>query len=255
MFTLELYKSTMTANTLTQVDSVYSGVVPTANSGFQVPTLNYLMGVFGVGGHLHRLQQQAPSFRPYPYPDWMPVNVGSAIESPVKGVFMPTNPIPLNYTEEVDSFAYSTSAETVYTMVIFSSGPVVQSPPGKTITVHGTSSTTLTAGGWTTVPITLDQALPAGVYNLIGARAYSATALAFKIIPAMGTLWQPGSSAVQTYDALDAPGSRYGGWGTWLSFQQNVLPSFNYFATSADTAEEVWLDLQYAGTAPVAQSS
>ena len=123
------------------------------------------------------------------------------------------------------------------------------------ITVHGTSSTTLTAGGWTSVPITLDQALPAGVYNLIGARAYSATALFFKVIPAMGPIWQPGSTAVQAYDGLDAPGSRMGGFGVWLSFQQNVLPSFNYFATSADTAEEVWLDLQYAGAAPGGQAS
>lgn len=255
MFTLEVYKSTMTANTLTQVTSVYSGVTPTLNSGFQVPTLNNIMGIAGVGGHLHRLQSQAPSLRPFPYPDFMPVNVGSAIESPVKGVFIPANPIRVNYTEELDSYAYSTSAETVYTMVQFCDGPVVQSPPGRVITVHGTSSTTLTAGAFTTVAVTLDQALPAGVYNLIGARAYSATCLFFRVVPAMGTLWQPGSTGVQSYDALDAPGARYGGFGTWLTFQQNVLPSFNFFATSADSAEEVWLDLQYAGTGPAPQSS
>jgi hypothetical protein len=255
MFTLELYKSTMTASTLTQVTSVYSGVVPTLNSGFQVPSLQYLMGVAGVGGHLHRLQSQAPSLRPFPYPDWMPVNVGTAIESPVKGVFIPHNPIKLNYTEELDSYAYSTSAETVYTMVQFCDGPVTQAPAQRMITVHGTASTTLTAGGWTTVPITLDSALPAGVYNLVGARAYSATCLFFKVIPAMGSLFQPGSTGVQTYDALDAPGARYGGFGTWLTFQQNVLPSFNFFATSADTAEEVWLDLTFAGGSPVQQAS
>ncbi len=159
MFTLEIYKSTMTANTLTQVTSVYSGVVPTLNSGFQVPTLHYLMGVMGVGGHLHRLQSQAPSLRPFPYPDFMPVNVGTAVESPVKGVFMPKAPISLNYTEELDSYAYSTSAETVYTAVQLSDGPAVSTPPQRVITVHGTATTTLTAGGWTTVPIPLSTKL------------------------------------------------------------------------------------------------
>ena len=255
MFTLELFKSTSTLNTLTQITSVYSGVVPTLNNGFQVPTLHYLMGIVGVSGHLHRVQTQAPSLRPFPYPDFMPVNVGTAIESPVKGAFMPTSPISLNYTEELDAYVYAASGETCYVGVQLSDGPIVTTQPGRVITVHGTASTTLTAGGWTTVPITLDQALPAGVYNLIGARAYSATCLFFKVIPAMGSLWQPGSTGVQSYDALDAPGARYGGYGTWLTFQQNVLPSFNFFATSADTAEEVWLDLVFTGGSPVNQAS
>lgn len=168
---------------------------------------------------------------------------------------MPSNPISLNYTEELDAYVYATSGETGYVGVMLSDGPVVPTTGQRMITVHGTSSTTLTAGGWTSVPITLDQSLPAGVYNLIGARAYSATALFFKVMPAMGPIWQPGCTAVQAYDGLDAPGSRYGGFGTWLTFQQNVLPSFNYFAASADTAEEVWLDLVFTGGSPVNQAS
>lgn len=255
MFTLEVYESSVTASALNQVSSVYSGVVPTLNSGFQTPTLHYLMGVAGVGAHTHRFQVQAPSLRPMPYPDLVPVNVGTAVESPVKGFFAPSNPIPLNYTEEVDMFAYTGTTETTSACIIFSDGPVIPSPNVRTITVHGTSSTTLVVSGWTACAVTLDQSLPAGVYNLVGARAYSAHGLYFKVIPAMGPLWTPGSTMVQTYDALDAPGSRFGGFGTWLTFQQNVLPSVSCYSYVADTAEEVWFDLQYAGTGPVPQSS
>jgi hypothetical protein len=255
MFTLEVYQSSVTSGAVNQVTSVYSGVVPTLNSGFQCPTLHYLMGVAGVGAHTHRFQAQAPSLRPFPYPDFMPVNVGTAIESPVKGVFMPSNPIPLNYTEEVDMFAYTGTTETTSAAIIFSDGPVVQAANQRTFTVHATSSTTLVVSGWTSCALTLDQALPAEVYSLVGARAYSAHALYFKVIPAMGPLWTPGSTAVQTYDALDAPGARYGGWGTWLTFQQNVLPSVSFYSFTADTAEEVWFDLQYAGAGLGQQSS
>jgi hypothetical protein len=255
MFTLEVYQSSVTASALNQVTSVNSGVVPTLKSGFQCPTLHYLMGVAGVGAHSHRFQTQAPSLRPFPYPDFMPVNVGTAIESRVKGVFMSQSPIPLNYTEEVDMYAYTGTTETTSACILFSDGPVVLAPNQSTITVHATSSTTLVVSGWTSCALTLDQALPAGVYNLVGARAYSAHALYFKVLPAMGPLWTPGSTAVQTYDALDAPGSRYGGWGTWFSFQQNVLPSVSFYSFTADTAEEVWCDLQYAGGSPVPQSS
>jgi hypothetical protein len=255
MFTLELFKSTTTANTLTQITSVYSGVVPTLNSGFQVPTLHYLMGAVAVSTHATRLQFQAPSLRPFPYADFVPVNRGSLFESPVRGVFMEASPTSLNYTEELDAYVNATSGETAYVGVMLSDGPVVRAAPSRMMTVHATSSTTLTAGAWTTVALTLDQSLPAGVYNCIGARFYSATCLFGKLIPAMGPLWQPGTTGVQAYDGLDAPGARYGGFGTWLTFQQNVLPSANFFATSADTAEEVWLDLVFTGGSPVQQAS
>jgi hypothetical protein len=152
-------------------------------------------------------------------------------------------------------FAYTGTTETTSAAIIFCDGPVVQAANQRTFTVHGSSSTTLVVSGWTSCAITLDQALPAGVYNLVGARAYSAHALYFKVIPAMGPLWTPGSTAVQTYDALDAPGARYGGWGTWLTFQQNVLPSVSVLGYIADTAEEVWMDLQYAGAGLGQQAS
>jgi hypothetical protein len=98
-----------------------------------------------------------------------------------------------------------------------------------------------------------DQALPAGYYALIGARAFSASALFFRMFPAMAPLWRPGGVAVQAYDQLDPVNQRFipnmsdmsQGWGVWLSFYQNVPPQCEFFATAADTAEEGWFDLLY----------
>jgi hypothetical protein len=248
LFTLELYTSSVTAGSLLQVTSLYSGVTPTLNSGFQVPQLSNLGGVYTCALTNKRAQMQSPSMRTQPYPDFAPVNIGAGLfESPVRGVDLMRYPLPLSYTEELDMFAWVTTTHIVYGAILLTDGPVPQTSPQAMRTVHATGATTLSAGAWTTVPLTLDQALPAGVYNLMGAKVVSATGVVFKFIPAMGPLWQPGGIANQVFDGMTPDGQRYGGWGTWLTFQQNVLPSLNLFATAADTAQDAWLDLVKVG--------
>lgn len=248
MFTTELYTSSVASGALNQITSKYSGITPTLNSGFQVPQLNNLAAVALVGATARRAQIQAPSLRPRPYPDFVPVNVGAGLfESPVRFADLFANPMPLAYTEEVDMFAVVGTTNTQYGAIWLSDGPVQPVPFSGGFTAHCTSSTTLTAGAFTTVALTFDQALPAGIYSLVGARVYSATAVIFKMIPAMGPLWQPGGIGVQAYDGLTPDRQRYGGWGEWLRFQQNVPPSVNLFATAADTAQEAWLDLIKVG--------
>jgi|SRR5580658_716712 hypothetical protein len=276
MFHLELFQSSIAtgANTFAQVTyNTTDNVLPKLNNGIQVsPALPYLLAVAGVGAHMVHVRAQAPSMLPYPYPALSPNNRGSAFESPPRIWDFSQAPIPLRPTEELDIYATqnSGSSETEYVGVIFSDGTLTPLPtavnppgiitnpygPGRFFSVHWTASTTLTAGAWTQVQPTFDQALPAGYYGMIGARTYSATALFFRMFPAMAPLWRPGGVAVQAYDQLD-PVNQRGfqqgyptkmGWGMWLSFYQNVPPQVEIWATSADTAEEGWMDLVYLGT-------
>jgi hypothetical protein len=129
--------------------------------------------------------------------------------------------------------------------------------PGRFFTAHWTAAATLTAGAWTRIQPTFDQALPAGYYALLGARVFSASALFFRLYPSMGPIWRPGGVAVQSYDQLDPANQRFLpmsvgtslGWGVWLSFFQNVPPAVEVFATAADTSEEGFFDLIYVSTA------
>lgn len=249
---LELYSSSVAQGSLLQATALATGaVIPTLNSGFQVPSLNYLGAAFGVSAHLQRIQMQARSMLPNPYPDMVPVNRGTAFESPVRGVFQYHNPKALRPTEELDAFIAQNSvgAETVYVGASFCDGPISPMPWQGGFTVHGTASSTLTAGAWSTnVSITLDTNLPAGMYQLVGLRVFSATCLFARVFPRTGGQQaRPGTTGVQAYDALDAPHARYGASGVWHTFPQNVLPGVDIFATSADTAEEFWLDLIPAG--------
>ena len=276
MFHLELFSSSDTssgANTFVQLTYFTpDNILPKLVSGVQVsPDLPFLHSVFGVGTSLVHIRAQAPSMLPFPYTAMSPNNRGSAFESPPRVWDFSKNPLGLRVTEEFDIFVSQNSggSETEYVAVQFCDGPgtplgVTVNPPilsqsamtpGRLFTVHWVASTTLTAGKFSQVQPAFDQALPAGQYALVGARAFSATGLFFRLFPAMGAKWRPGGVCVQAYDQMDAFNQRYmpsygaagGGWGVWLTFFQNVPPQVEFFATSGDTAEEGWFDLVYMG--------
>ena len=264
---MEAFRSSIAtgANTFGQVTYISAGALlaPLVN-GVQVSVaLSKVHSIFGVGAHLDHIRPQAASFLPLPYPTLGPNNRSAAVESPPRFHDFSVQPIPLRPTEEFDIFATQDSGagENEAVFVQFTDGNNEQPPSlvnipgingnGRYFTAHGTGSTTLTANAWTQCTVSLDQALPAGYYAMIGARAFSAGALAFRIQPQIEPLWRPGGVAVQAYDQMDPPGQRafpitdrhYGGWGVWVKFFQNVVPYVQMWSTSADTAEEFWFDL------------
>lgn len=276
MFHSELFSSSIAtsgAGTFQQLTYVSSdAVLSKQNNGIQVSIeLPNIMFAAGIGTHLANIRLQANSMLPLPYISLAPNNRGGTTESPPRVWDFSRSMIPLIPTEEMDVFVTQNSggAETEYVLVTFSDGkmapvPIAVNPPrtmnlipptGRYISARWTASTTLTAGGWTQVQPTFDQALLAGYYALVGARTMSATALFFRMFPQVSPLWRPGGIAVQSYDQLDPPNQRFMqqgyptamGWGTWLTFYQNTPPSVEIFATSADTAEEGEFDLIYLG--------
>lgn len=275
MFHSELFSSSIVqgANTFAQVTYFTpDNILPKLVNGVQVsPDLPFLGCVVGMGANLVHVRAQANSMLPFPYPALSPNNRGGAAESPVRFWDFMQRPLPLKPTEELDIFATQNSAggQTQYVLVTFSDGTIVAPPvpinppgikdnpatPGRLFTAHWTATATLSAGNWTQVQPAFDQPLYAGFYALMGARAFSATGLFFRMFPAMGPKWRPGGTCVQAYDSLDPVNQRfwnpytstYNGWGVWLSFFQNVPPQVEFFATAADTAEEGWFDLLYLG--------
>lgn len=268
MFHMEAFRSSLASgvtDVFQQVTYISAGaVLAPAVNGVQVSAfLSKLHSLFGVGAHLENIRPQAPSFLPLPYPAYAPNNIGTATESPPRFWDFSRAPKALRPTEEFDIFASQTSggAENEAVFVNFTDGMVAPAPAvspgpqlngnGQLFTVHATGSTTLTANAWTQVTLTLDQALPAGFYSLVGARAMSAHALAFRVRPIVEPLWRPGGVAVQTADQLDPPGQRFlnpntgkmSHWGEWLRFFQNTVPYIDFWATAGDTVEDVFLDL------------
>lgn len=278
MFHSELYSSSIAsgANTFAQVTGIFaSAILAAQNNGFTVVhELPFLSQVMGVGAHLVHVRPQSNSMLPAPYTAISPNNRGTAFESPPRYFDLSRNPMPLRPAEEIDCFATQNAGagETQYILFNFSDG--IQQPvayglntggvagastltPGRAFTVHATGTTTLSAGAWTQVSLTFDQALPAGTYAVIGMRAFSATALFARLAPVTGIKYRPGAIAVQAYDQMDcpfqrmivAPGIAIAPMGEWIRFYQNVPPKIDFFATAGDNAEEVWLDLVFISAA------
>jgi len=268
MFHMEAFRSSLASgvtDVFQQVTyiSANARLAPLVN-GVQVSQyLSKLHSLFGVGAHLENIRPQAASFLPLPYPTLGPNNIGTAAESPPRFWDFSRAPKALRPTEEFDIFASQTSggAENEAVFVNFTDGMVEPAPAvspgpqvngnGQFFVAHATATATLTANAWTQVTPALDQSLPAGLYALVGARAVSAHALAFRIRPIVEPLWQPGGVACQTADQLDPPGQRFlnpntgkmSHWGVWVKFFQNTVPFVEFWATAGDTVEDMFFDL------------
>lgn len=277
MFHSELFTASIAtgANTFAQINYYTTdNVLAPLNLGMQIsPTLPNLMFVADVGVNAVHVRAQTPSMLPFPYPALSPNNRGGAAESPPRIHDFSATPLPMKPTDELDVFGTQNAAgaQVQYVLVQFCDGPpqplpvpilppsLTQNPmtPGRFFSVHWTAAKTLNAGTWTQVQPIFDQALPAGYYAMLGARTFSASAIFFRMFPAMQPLWRPGGVAVQAYDSLDPVNQRFiptyapsvRGWGVWLYFFQNVPPQVEVFATAADTAEEGWFDLVYVSNA------
>jgi hypothetical protein len=268
MWHMEAYRSSLSSgvtNTFQQVTAITAGaVLAPSGSGFQVATqLPFLHSLFGVGAHIENIQPQAASFQPLPYPTFQANNVGTAANNPPAFWDLSANPKALRPTEFINMYAsqINAGAENEAVFVNFTDNnplpaPAVASGPsingnGQFTIAHGTGTTTLTANAWTQVTITLDTALPAGYYALVGCRAVSAGCLAFRIRPIVEPLWRPGGVGTQAATDQDPPNQRFfnpltgriSPWGVWVYFFQNTFPYVEFWSTSADTVENVYFDL------------
>lgn len=248
---LEIYSSVVASTaTLAQLTAIKSNIYPTTNNGFLVQQLNKIGAAAIVGTGAIRGQLQSASLRTQPFIDLVPVNRGTVFESPVRFTDFMQAPLQVRSNEELDLFAsISASGSTCTGLVFFVDGPVRPASSTNAITVHATATTTLTAGAWSAASFSLDTSLDPGTYSIIGMRCYSATGIAARLIPNSGSqTYRPGVPMVQAYDGYDFRYARYGAMGQFITFATTALPQVEIFANSADTAEELWLDLTQVST-------
>lgn len=158
------------------------------------------------------------------------------------------NPLALT-PQEVLNFEINSNpaaAQIQWCVVWLSDGPLVP-VTGKIFTVIATGATALipiaaTATGWTNVPITLDEDLPRGRYQLVGMRARSAGAVAARIV-FVGGRWRPGVLGVDAQGDLDHWRLRGGNAGAYGEFEDVDTPSVDMIAVSADAAQDFAFDL------------
>jgi hypothetical protein len=249
MFTLIAWSGSVpTGSVLRYVPAVADQHIRVEGNNIVVPAgMNHLLGAFALSANLAQVQIESPALRRTLLYDVIPLNVGVEPLSPVPFMSLFYNPIPLDEFEPLRALAYhsGTTAEQVTVFVWLGDG--AQSPvSGEIYTVMATSNTTLTPYAWTNGALTFTQTLPAGTYQVVGFRAQSAGLLAARLVFVGGT-WRPGVIGCDAISDIGPEIFRRGGVGIFGEFRHDQPPTVDFFSSSADTSETVWLDLIKTG--------
>ena len=107
---------------------------------------------------------------------------------------------------------------------------------GRSSGLIGDSTTAVTAGAWSAIPITLATSLIVGNYSLVGLTAYSATGLAARVIPTQGSNFRPGGNMGVANSDMMLTGQADGGWGVWTTFNSLTPPQLELFCIANDAS-------------------
>lgn len=191
-----------------------------------------------------RAQIQSPSLRATLNVDIAPIANGLVFGSLPPMIRAWDTPYPLAETEPLDVFVQNGAIVMNRAFVELCDGP--QKPTsGKIYTVRATLGITLATATWSNGALTLAQTLPAGVYQLVGCRVWSANSVAFRIF-FVGSAFRPGGLCGNAEANLEWREYRNGGLGVWDQFNNIVPPSFDVMGIT-DTAEVVYMDLIKVG--------
>jgi hypothetical protein len=247
--TTAFYESVDQAGAYAAMAAPNDQALSVATPRIQVPTLNKVICVAaGLENTVApRGRLVTPSLRTKTLFQVSPMSVAGAAAvvptSPHAVVDLRDTPLELVTSEQMtfEALANPAAAQIQWCGVWFGDGPVAE-VKGSIFTTRATGTATLAAGVWTTVPLTFDENLPRGRYQIVGMKALSATVkLARLLVP--GQMWRPGVLGTVTVDIIEWPGFRYGGLGVFGEFEDVDTLQAEFLAGAGDTTQIVYLDL------------
>jgi hypothetical protein len=204
----------------------------------------YVLWAYVQGNSLIRARIDAPSLRAFTPPRLPLFRRGTAPgDKPPLNDFAHLGLI-LRGAEEIavqTTNNLATGSETHYAVLCVGTS-VSPSSRGPDFWVRATGSTTLVAGQWTNVPLTLESQLPAGNYRIVRLIARSANGVAARVITP-GSIWRPGVVCINSEGQVPARHFLEGRYGDFGTFSTVALPSVEFLASAADTTQEVYFGL------------
>lgn len=202
-----------------------------------------LVGFYANGVNITRAQLVSPSLRRFLNFESQPVDVNATPLAPFRFTDLRLDPILLDGEEALNALTSESGAgATRMNAFAWLSDGIIEPVDGDIRSVRVTSAQTLTAFQWTNAALTFDQQLPAGEYQVVGARFQSAGLLAYRLV-LPGHAWRPGGIGVTTDAGAEGTTFRVGNFGAWGSFRHNTPPTVDFCSVSADTSQIGTLDL------------
>lgn len=248
MFTLHTFGgSVATSTALTNVPAAADPIASVSGNFLYVPTLANLVGVFGIGATLKRVQLQSPSIMQFAPYDVSPVDVATDPSSPLPIELMTASPVKLVTNEPLQALITNGATEDDVVAVILSDGPIAP-VQGDVIRVRATATTPSTGYEWVNATISLVNQLAEGTYNLVGVRVEDAHGILFRMVfPNSPSSNRPGAIVAGGVSSLSSPLFRDGGLGVWGSFSNRVLPTIDFFNDGTTGTATIILDVVKTG--------
>jgi len=240
------WSATGVANTDVDMTPVTDGLMVIQNGHFLPQNDMFILaaGVFGLTQTSARLV--SPTLRQITTPFIRPLDNAANPGNLAGYARYNLNPFRIKGLEELSLVMKNTSTAVVKAAAALSKTPMLPAAQGNIFTMQGTGTTTLTALGWTSVAITWQDSLPAGVYQCVGLAALSATCIAARLT--FENQWErPGCFGASGVTVQEPRLFQKGELGVFGNFNSYRLPGVEFFAVSADTAETVYLDFIKVG--------
>lgn len=187
-----------------------------------------------------RAQLVSPSLRAILPFDISPIANGLVFPGPPTVNRMLRNPVPLQALESLDAQVQNGANVMNRVFASFCDGP--QLPvSGNIYTVRCTAAASLVTASWVNSVLTFGSVLPAGTYQQVGLRSWSANQCAARMVY-VGGIWRPGVLAGTAEATNEWDTFRFGGAGVFGQFANTTPPSMDFMGIT-DTAQVVLLDL------------
>lgn len=247
MFTLHAFNSTLASTT-----AGYQNVTPLADPIATVSGNLLYVGSMAnlIGGLILSTESTKAKFESPSLLNIAPFQVTPIVRSALPSAIMPleiqpASPRPLVTNEAIQAFADATSgqADPDVTVGLILSDGALAPVSGNIIHARTTFTSSGTKDTWENAALTFETVLPAGTYQVVGARCEGSHLKLYRLVFQGNSAVRPGGVASLSYDGRDIPEFRNGGLGVWGTFDQFTPPSIDHITDGTSETGVLTLDL------------
>lgn len=248
-FHLAAFRGTVTNGTAnTAIAGVLDNILArSAANAFLAPKGSRIRVATSGGVNATRARVNTPALRAVGLPYIAPIGTGvTALSPPNLADYGEYGPMPAEADEISVEYTHSDAAPQIGWALMWLKFGRKEPQPGMKYRVRGTATITGVVGSWASGAITLDQTLPAGIYQIQGMDAFGANLLGARLIFTGGG-WRPGVFARNTLSSVPSPIFLNESLGVFGEFDSVTTPQLEIYVEAANTAQEVYLDLVRIG--------
>jgi hypothetical protein len=248
-FHLSAFRGSVTNGTTnTAIAGVADNILSKSPSGAFLAPMGARI-VAGVAGGINasRARINTPVLRSVGLPYIAPLNLTVAAPSPPNVAnYGPMGPAPAGADEISVESTHTDAAPQIQFAMLWLRFGRRESTAGQVYRIRGTAAITGVIGSWASGAITLDQTLPAGIYQIQGMDAFGTNLMGARLIfPGGG--WRPGVLARNAVGSVPHPLFFSGELGVFGEFDSVAIPQLEIYVEAANSAQEVYLDMVRVG--------